>query len=397
MASSFFKVAVSVGELSGDQHAAKVINELKKLAPGLECKGMGGRNLRNVGVDTVVDSERFGGVMGFTDVLARIKDIRIALNTMKDFLLKWRPSILIVVDYPDFNLRLARYAKQLGIKVLYFIPPKVWAWRASRTKILGKISDCIAAIFPFEKKFYENYYIQNVSYVGHPFAGDDAMIGAPSLSKEEFCKKYSLDSRSPLVLLMPGSRKGEIKHHFNTMIAGMEMARAANPNIQAIIGVAPNLNADDYFEDLKQISWIRVVHEHSYDLMKICDAGVLKSGTCNLEAAFIGMPFVCVYKTAPFATMVAKTFVKIKEASLPNIIIPGTVRELLLERFTAKAVSEEVLALLDPTKAELLKRGLMKVREALQTFDDDSRFKGAESAPSRTARLAYSIVTEAST
>lgn len=389
------KVVIAAGELSGDQHGAKVVEALYALVPGIECKGMGGRNLRAAGMETVVDSERVGGVMGFSDVFFKLKDIRKALSEMKTLLAEWRPSVLVLIDYPDFNMRLARYAKDLGIKVLYFIPPKVWAWRSGRAKTLGLVTDIIAAIFPFEKKFYASYGVAGVQYVGHPFANDLAMKGEPSFSRETFCRENGLDQASPIVLLMPGSRKGEISQHLQTMIDGLMQARLARNDIQGVIGVAPTVNPDEFFREVSGIPWIRVVRANSYDLMKICDAGVLKSGTCNLEAAYIGLPFVCVYQTKLLTTLVAKAFVKLKEVSLPNIISSGTIRELLLEDFTPKEVAKELLSLLVPQEAKVVKERMKQVRDALQSSDSDPRFDGALSAPERVARLVFSMMSEA--
>ena len=262
----------------GEQHLANVVSEIRRLFPGAQVRGMGGKKLRQVDVDTVIDTERIGGIMGFAEVISKFFELRHSLQTMKEFLTAWKPAVLIVADYPDFNLRLARFAKTIGIKVIYYIPPKVWAWRSWRTKSIGEASDKIACIFPFEKKFYEDRQISSATYVGHPFAQDPVFDAPPVHQKEDFCKKYNLSPALPIVLLLPGSRTSEVKRHLTVMIEAMRVARLTQNTIQAVVVKASSLNFTKIGLDIQE-PWLRYVEEPAVEVMKVCDAGILKSGT----------------------------------------------------------------------------------------------------------------------
>lgn len=384
-----FKIVVSAGELSGDQHLAQVIRQLKARLPQAQVKGMGGRHLRDAGVETIVDSEQSGGLMGFLEVFKKLPSILDARKKMNALLRDWKPDLLIVVDYPDFNLRLSKQAKSLGIKVLYFIPPKVWAWRQKRASALGAYTDYIACIFPHEKKFLEERGVRHSIYVGHPFSGHDRFTSPPSQSREEICRVLGLDPIKPLLIFLPGSRAREIRSHMATVLVGLRRAKATIPDLQCIISIAPTISRSS-LESIHE-SWIAYSDISSIDLMKVADFGIIKSGTSTLEATFVHLPFVCVYKATKAAAAIVKALTTIKIFSLPNIIQPDTIVELIQDRCTPEAVADEIGKLQESSYRNDLKKRLGGVVATLQGHDSLPIFQKGD-AYSRTADLCLDLL-----
>lgn len=357
------KIAISAGEVSGDQHLARVVRALKLLHPSAEVRGMAGRDCREAGADLVVDCYRSGGAMGFWELLSSATKIFSSFRAMSELLKGWRPDVLILVDYPDFNLRLAKLAHRLGIRVLYYIPPKVWAWRSGRVKKIARYVDHVAAIFPFEKDFYHKHGYGSVTYVGHPLADVASTID-------------SVEERSDTVLLLPGSRRFEVERLLVPMLKAYGLLRQKYPTLRAQVVLAPNVDvawvtslisgAVDN-EILRAIEWIQ---GDALSAMRRARVGVLKSGTCNLEGAIAGLPFVCVYSGTLLAKVIVSVLVPLKEYSPVNIIRAHTVRELM-----QRSVSErDVVECLEPIMAdgesrERMINGLQVVRDRLCEAD----------------------------
>lgn len=339
------RILISCGELSGDEHAARVVNELKKIKPDLNIRAMGGRSLRNAGVQTIVDSEHSASVMGFGELFGSLGRILRALARMKEEIKKWHPQLLILVDYPDFNLQLAKFASKHGCKVLYFISPQVWAWRQGRIGLFKKYVNYIAAILPFEEDFLKRHGYQNVSFVGHPFI--DALKERTPVDKAELRRKLGL-SEDPLLIVFPGSRKSEIKKHLAVVSEGLRKFKAAHPKVQVVINVAPSLSKEDLEPSL--VSDFRVLKHDPIELMEIADGALLKSGTSNLQAAALGLPFTMFYIANKSSAWIVRRFVKIKEYSIVNILRPNTVREILQEEATPEIISAELSRLIHDVK-----------------------------------------------
>ena len=353
------RVVISAGEVSGDQHLSRVIRSLKALDPEVEVRGMGGRECRAAGAELVVDCYKSGATMGFLEIFRSLRGIFSSFRLMSALIRDWKPDIVILVDYPDFNLRLARVARDVGCRVLYYIPPKVWAWRSGRVAKIKKYVDHVAAIFPFEAEWYEGRGYRAVTYVGHPLT--DQNISASSC-----------EQRGESILLMPGSRTFEIERLLLPMLKSFERIRRIKPNVRATVLLADNMSTEWALErastavsgeTLACIDWKKgdVVRE-----MQRARAGILKSGTCNLEGAIAELPFVCVYSGTLLAKVIVSTFVALKEYSPVNIIRAGTVTELIRVKHCEKELERELLTVYeDGPVREAMVANLREVRTAL--------------------------------
>lgn len=353
-----YKIAISAGEVSGDQHLSRVVRALKQRLPGVQVRGMAGRECEEAGAELVIDAYRKGSTMGFTELLRSATSIFSSFKTMRTLLEEWRPDLLIVVDYPDFNLRLARVAKSFGVRVLYYIPPKVWAWRSKRIEKIRKYVDHVATIFPFEGDFYLKHGVTSFTFVGHPL-GD---LTLPERGQE----------RARTVLLLPGSRKFEVEKLLPGMVRAFEMLRGDLPDLKARVLLAPNMSREWVAglvkgevgaDTLERIEWVK-----GDPLTEMSQAwvGFLKSGTCNLEAVLAELPFVCVYSGSWFAKMVVSLLVPLKEFSPVNIIRAGSVPELMQVNLDAEMLYREgrKIALPGPERDAML-AGLREVYERL--------------------------------
>jgi subfamily B ATP-binding cassette protein MsbA len=392
-----FKILISSGEVSGDQHSAKIVNELKSLFASkypnadIEIKAMGGSALRASGAEIIIDSEKKAAINGFNLFSILTKGL-FCLIKMIFILRSWKPNILILTDYPDFNLRLARFAKWYGVPSFYYIPPKVWAWRSERVKTIKKLISHTAVIFPFEKEFFNKHKMHDVTFVGHPFSNDTALLKS-SYNKESELKKLGLNPSYPTVAVFTGSRKAEVKRHLTLSLETLKLLKLELPNLQAIFAVAPSIE-DTYFENLiKDTDWIKTIKNDSLKVLAISDAGLLKSGTCNLEAAFLELPFVCYYKASKFAAWLVGKFITIKEFSLVNIILPQTIKEFLQNDATAKSLSAELKELLtNNTYRDNKLNQLARVRELLNSHENKTLYNKAGNAASRTAYLVLDTI-----
>jgi lipid-A-disaccharide synthase len=247
---------------------------------------------------------------------------------------EWRPDLVILVDFPDFNLRLARVARDEGIATLYYIPPKVWAWRSKRIKAFRHTIDRIAAIFPFEPSFHANRSYRHTHYVGHPFVERFRDI---SRNPDLFRSDHHIPARAPIVALLPGSRRAEIARHWEIQRDAFEKLSARYPDLHGVC-VVPTEELASRLRASSPSERLTITVGNSDAVLAHASVGVLKSGTCTLEAAFVGLPFVCVYRASPLSAFLARLLVSISEVSLVNIVRPQTVRELLQRECTPEAI-----------------------------------------------------------
>jgi lipid-A-disaccharide synthase len=382
-----YRILVSAGEVSGDQHLARVVKELHVLAPGCEVRGMAGKSCQEAGVTLDVDCYRASAGMGFFELFRSGGKVLSSFKTLKGLLSSWKPDLLIVVDYPDFNLRLAKVAKRCGVKVLYFIPPKVWAWRSGRVRTIEQVVDRIAAIFPFEKDFYAKHGYTQVTYVGHPLADHvrDANSGA---------------SRDNSILLLPGSRRFEVERMLVPMLQACELLRRSHTNLTPVVLVAPNV-AISWVKSLvaghvhpELLAAVRWTSEEPLSEMRRARVAVLKSGTCNLEGAIAGVPFVSVYSGTRFAKFVVKNFVSLKEYSPVNIIRPHTVSEVMQVHLSvADVVSAVEPILVDGNARNEVMDNLRSVALSLAAADMQDSMPGINASVSqRAARCALRMI-----
>ena len=341
-------------------HAANLIKEVKKIAPDVHFAGIGGEKMRAAGTEILVDSKVMA-VVGLFEVLAHFRTIHGALQLMRRQLRERRPDLLILVDYPDFNLRLAKTAKELGIKVLYYISPQVWAWRQERVHKIGELVDMMAVVFPFEVPFYEKAGVP-VTFVGHPLV-DEAHC---ELERDQILTEFGLDPACKTVGLFPGSRKSEIKRLLPVLAETAKYLREAYPDIQFLLPLASTLDEKDILGQLGGLD-IKLVKGRPYDVMRACDAIVSASGTATLEIALIGTPLVVIYKIAPLSYRIMKRLLKIEHVALCNIVADyRMVPELIQDDATAANIQAELTRLLEDRSIPDRQRSEMKaIRQKL--------------------------------
>jgi lipid-A-disaccharide synthase len=355
-------ILFSAGESSGDQHAANMFLELKKNQPDIKGFGMGGTKMAQAGIDIRYDSTGIA-VIGVVEVIKHYGEIRRALKLMQQIVSTERPDLLVCVDYKEFNLKLARYAKQLGIKVLFYVSPQVWAWRPGRVKVYGKAIDMMAVIFPFETAYYDAENVP-VRYVGHPSV--DKVH--PQHGKAEDMTHFGLDEKKPVVGLLPGSRANEIKRMLPVMMGAAEKLQAGLPGIQFILPQADSIG-DDLLEDYMSQSSVKitVIKNQPYDVIQCCDVVMTTSGTATLEIALLTVPMVITYKLATFTYWLGRWLVNTPFIGLPNIVLgKGIVKELIQHEATPDNLAAEVKRILtDKAYADEMRDNLSQVKKQL--------------------------------
>lgn len=366
------------GEESGDLHGAALIKSLKRLFPGLYVTGMGGQRMKQAGM-VGLDSKEVS-VVGIVEVLGRLFTILRSLKTLKGQLGKEKFDAVVLIDFPDFNLRIAKEAKRLGIPVIYYISPQVWAWRKGRLKDIARLVDKMLVVFPFEVFLYRKAKV-DVEYVGHPLA-DTAQC---PFTKEEARELLGLKDDDKVIALLPGSRTGEVKRLLGPMVEG---AKLIDRKINRPIFLLPAANSIDDALISGYIKGsgvdIRVVRDKMYTALRASDASVVASGTATLETALIGTPMVLVYKMSPVSYGIARALINLKYAGLPNIVAGrAVVPELLQGKVTAGNIASEVLSIMDGAKREDMLRGFEEIRKNL----------GRGGAAEKAALAIYNMVT----
>ncbi|MGD0958924.1 MAG: lipid-A-disaccharide synthase [Methylomonas sp.] len=357
-----YRICFSAGEASGDQHAAHMFTEMQNLHPGLTAMGMGGGKMRQAGIDIRFDSSGIG-VIGLIEILRHYREIRRALELMRRLLAAEKPDLLICVDYKEFNLKLARFAKSLGIKVLFYVSPQVWAWRAGRVVTYGKAIDMMAVIFPFETKYYEAKNVP-VRYVGHPSV--DKVH--PLRGRDEDFVEFGLDASRPVIGLLPGSRTNEIKRLLPVMLKAAETLSRQNPDLQFLLAQADSITDAVLEKHLQNTAPpIKVVKQQAYDAIQCCDAIMTTSGTATLEIALLEIPMVIAYRLSPLSYFLGKQLVKIPYIGLPNIIAgQSIVKELIQGAVSADSLAAEIQRLLsDGGYRRACIEGLKRVKQQL--------------------------------
>ena len=334
------KIMLSAGETSGDIHGASLAREIKKFSPQAELLGFGGDEMQSAGVRLVKNCKEYN-VMGVLEVIKNLPRIFKLLDELTEIIREEKPDLLVLIDYPDFNWRLARRAKKLGVKILSYIPPSAWAWRKGRAETCAKIADEFIAIFPFELPVYQKAGAK-ISFLGNPLV-DTVQT---ELSIEESQKFFKVEKKDHVVLLMPGSRRQEIKLLLPEMISAAEIL-SENVSTKFFLPVAQGV---DESEINRQISASKVeiilVKNHRYDLMQIADAAMATSGTVVLEAALLNLPCVVLYKMAKLNYFIGKLLVHIDNFSLPNILAGAKIQpELLQDEVQPEKIAEEILKL----------------------------------------------------
>lgn len=334
------KYYIIAGEASGDLHASNLIRELKVVDTASSFRFWGG-DLMSAQINGLVKHYKELAFMGFTEVIINLRTILKNIEFCKKDILSYKPDVLILVDYPGFNLRIAEFAKKNGIKVFYYISPQVWAWKQSRVHHIKKYVDRMFVILPFEKDFYKKFDY-SVDFVGHPLL--DALEQRKKVkdSFQEFAKKNNLDER-PIVAILPGSRKQEIEK----MLPVMAKMSSEFPNYQFVVA-GVSTQQKEFYSALAGKNEVKYLFGKTYDLLEQSTAALVTSGTATLETALFGIPEVVCYKGGAISFQIAKMLVKVDYISLVNLIMgKEVVRELIQNEFNETSVNRELDKLLN--------------------------------------------------
>ena len=354
------KILISAGEASGDIHAAAVTAALKQIDSSVEVFGMGGDALRAAGGEVLFDIKDHG-VMGFVEVIKKLPDLFKLRSDFARVMDERQPDCLVVVDYPGFNMKLAKVAYDKGIPVVSYIAPSAWAWNKGRAKNVAKIVDKVACIFPFEYDVYKEAGAP-VEFVGHPLLD----IVKPAWERTEAEAWVGKQPGHPLVLLMPGSRLMEIEKMLPNLLAGAKLLKKQLPEVQFAMPRAGTIPLELLQSKIKASGLdIKITEGHNYDLFSVADLALATSGTVTLEAALCGLPSIIVYRTSALNAFIARRVINIPNIGLPNIVAGRQILpELLQENFTPANVAKTAVELLAPERRPQLEADLafMKAR-----------------------------------
>ncbi len=355
------RILIVTGEASGDLHGANLARALHALRPNLEILGMGGPHMRAAGVQMLRGIERHDvvGLIGLAQLLAVLRSY-VALSR---FLRKTRLDAVIFIDYPGFNLRMAKVAARAGHRVLYYISPQIWAWRPGRIRLIARVVHRMIVILPFEAALYEQAGVP-CSFVGHPLL--DAV--APTYDRDELRKRYQVDGATPVVGLLPGSRESEVRTLLPVMLGAAAQLQTAFPKARYLLAQASSV-ADGWLTELLRGATIdvRVVKEQSSEVLAACDLAWVASGTATLQSAVVGTPIILVYRASWLTAAIARAVIRIPWIGLVNIVAGRTVvPELIQEEATAERLCQEARRVLtDPRTSEAMRAGLQAVRSSL--------------------------------
>jgi lipid-A-disaccharide synthase len=353
-------ILISAGEASSDMYAAQLATALRERT-GAKFFGMGGPRMADAGVELVADYHEVA-VVGIAEVLHKIPTVIGVQNRLKREAKRRNAALAILVDSPGTHLGVARRLKQINVPVGYFIGPQIWAWRAGRIRIVKRRVDRMVVIFPFEEKIYRDAGVP-VNFVGHPLVD----VVRPGVTRAEFASLYNLDANKPIVAILPGSRKSEIRQNYERIVEACERLRHTLCNIQFVLAAAPNLKPDLFASEAYAAIGIKQVQGATYDALAAADCAIVASGTATVEAALLGTPMVVVYRVSPLSASILRRMIRTPFFSMVNLIAGRrVVPELIQDDFTPGAVETEVRRLLDSLAAsDEMKSSLAEVRAKL--------------------------------
>lgn len=354
------KVMIVAGEASGDGHGAKLVREIRKLTPGLDVSffGAAGPQMRDEGVLPVVMADELS-VVGVAEIGGALPMFLRAMRSLKKASIEQRPDVAVLIDFPDFNLKLAKALKKQGVPVVYYISPQLWAWRKYRVNSIRKNVDLMLAILPFEKEWYARNDFANVEYVGSPLAREVH----PHRTRAEFCAAHGLDPQKPVISLLPGSRQKEIQRILPVLLESAAEINKCRPEVQFVIALADDRRVEFTEKELLQAGKtaeglsgkVRIAVNETFDALYASDVAAVTSGTATLETGIIGTPMAIVYKTSAMNYTLLKPLISVEHYGLINLIAGERLAaELIQHEFTARSLSDELLRLLDPaTNADM--------------------------------------------
>jgi lipid-A-disaccharide synthase len=359
-------ILLSAGEASGDLHGATLCRALREIHPGLRLIGMGGPRMAAAGMELVADVSGHA-VVGTSEALGRIPRLYRAYRLLKARLLEERPRALVVIDFPEFNLRLARIARRAGVPVVYYIPPQLWAWRRGRIRQMARRVSRVLAVLPFEEKLYQDAGVP-VDFVGHPLLD----VLPLDLDRAEALRRLGVDPGESLIGLLPGSRREEVERLLPPMLVAAKRLSAAGVARRFALGLAPTVDVAAVGRFVKSAvdeggPRVDVFERRTYEVMAAADVVLISSGTATLEAALLGAPMVVCYRVSRVTEAVVRLLVKVRWCSLPNLIANrGVVPEVLQDELTGQRLAAEALRLIeDPAAAGAQRAAFEQVRAQL--------------------------------
>ena len=352
-------IMLSAGEASGDLHGGMLCRALRELSPGLPLFGMGGHHMAAAGMEVIVDPTGQAAV-GTSEAVGRVPALYRAYRAMGRRLLADRPRALVLIDFPEFNLRLARRARRAGVPVVYFIPPQLWAWRAGRVRQMARRVKRVLAVFPFEPPLYERARVP-VTFVGHPLLD----VVPLDLTRDEARRRLGSDPGHALIGLLPGSRPGEVERLLPPMLEAARRLAAADGRRRFVLGLAPTVAPEQVATILRQsrpgIPPIDLVSGRTYEVMAAADTLLVASGTATLEAALLGAPMVICYRVSRLTELLARALTRVRWIGLPNLVSGrAVVPELIQGKVTGARLAEEAARLLEDPVAATAQRAAFK-------------------------------------
>ncbi len=376
------KILLVAGEVSGDLHGSYLVEAIHRIDPEIQFFGVGGEGLKRVGMRLLHHSQSLS-VVGITEVFVKLRSILKALRTLKRSLERENPDLVILIDFPDFNLRLAKIAHRKGIPILYYISPQVWAWRPGRVKLIARLVEKMVVLFPFEVPLYEAAGV-DVEWVGHPLLD----IVKPSLSKEMAFQQFGLDPGRRTIGLLPGSRIHEIERLLPSLLASAQLLQKEIPDLQFVIPLAPGMSRATLSSRMNPISVpVTVVEGFTYDVMNLCELLITASGTATLEGAILGKPMIIIYKVSFSTYWIGRALVRVNHIGLPNLVAEKEIAlELIQKDVNPQRIVEEALRILrDPLLSRKMMESMGEVRHKL----------GEPGAAERAGRIVCSMLREA--
>ena len=368
------------GEASGDLHGASLIRELKKLDSSLKIFGIGGDKMQAEGMELIYHIDKMA-FLGFVEVVKHLPFIKKVQRDLIDEVKKRNVKEVILIDYPGFNLSIAKKLKSLDLKLIYYITPQVWAWGKGRVKNIKELFNKVLVVFPFEEKFFKSKNV-NAEFVGHPLIQE--INSYNYLNRDQLNNKFELDPAKEILLILSGSRKQEVKTIFPEAIKAA--SRLVDEfDMQIVVACSSNLDEKVFYELTDQKNF-KVIKDYTYDLLKHSKFGIIKSGTSTLEAGLMELPFVIVYKTSWLTYLIGKSLVKIKNIGMANIVLDEqVVPELIQNQANEKNIYSTAKNILsDDGLLNRMKLRLSRIKKVL----------GEKNAPKNAAKIIYSLLNE---
>ena len=377
-----YKIMLVAGEVSGDIHAANLVKAIREMSPKttFEFFGATSEKLREQGVETVINADNLS-VVGLPEIARALPMFWNAFQALKREAIERKPDAVILIDFPDFNLKLAKALKKQGLKIIYYISPQLWAWRKYRIRTIRKYVDLLLTILPFEKNWYRKREIRHVEYVGNPLAGE---VKA-KLSKEEFCAKHKLDSSKPIIALLPGSRHKELSRILPEMLEAAGLMAQQKEDLQFIIALPSTRKTSEVEVAIKAAKQRKIdlpanllsVQNETREALNAADVAAVTSGTATLETAIIGTPMAIVYKTSNFNYKLLRPLINVEYFGLVNLIAQNPVaKELIQNEFTKESLSSELFRLLGFENNQKMRERLREATESLGSGGASERAAG---------------------